>query len=203
MVLYGKTMNTEEVFDAVRKDKMFYATTGGGVTVSGGEPLLQANFVKSLFELCKNDGFNTCLETSGFVPSEAFLSVLPLTDYLLFDLKHMNSDIHLENTGQRNEQILENAKLAAKSGVDVLFRIPLITSVNDTDVNINETATFVKSLMAQPEVQLMPYHRLGDSKYQALGIKSIYDTIPTLKQKELGTVKQAFIDEGIQCSISK
>ncbi len=203
MVMYGKTMSVEEVFDAVRRDKMFYETSGGGVTVSGGEPLMHAGFIKSLFEMCKNDDINTCIETAGFVAPDAFETVLPVTDYVLFDLKLMNSDEHLKYIGQRNEQILANARLVAESGADVLFRIPLIPSVNDTDENIKETAAFVKSILPQPKVQLMPFHRLGDSKYKALGIPNLFAECQAMQPDEIEKVKQAFINEGVECSISK
>lgn len=203
MVQYGKEMSVEEVFDAVQRDKMFYVTSGGGVTVSGGEPLLQAPFVKELFKLCKGAEINTCVETSGFVSSEQLLSVLPETDTILFDLKHMNAAQHMKYTGQSNELVFTNAKLAVESGVDVLFRIPLIPTVNDTGENIKETADFVKSLMTMPRIQLMPYHRLGDSKYQALGVQNLFHDHQVMDREKLEEVKQAYINEGIECSISK
>ena len=203
MVQYGKPMTVKEVLDAVGRDKMFYETSGGGVTVSGGEPLLHAGFVKELFEMCNDEGINTCVETAGFVPAKAFLSILPVTNHLLFDLKHMDSDKHLKYTGQHNTQILANARIVAESGADVLFRIPLIPSVNDSDENIGETAAFVKSLLRHPKVQLMPFHRLGDSKYKALGVTTLFDECSTMQQDALERVKQMYIEEGVECSISK
>ncbi len=202
LVLYGREMSVDEVFDAVRRDKMFYDTSSGGVTVSGGEPLMYAPFVKALFGLCREAGINTCVETSGYVNTEHLLSVLSMTDYLLFDLKHMNSDIHMNYTGQRNDLILANARLAAESGADILFRVPLMPAVNDTPENIKETAAFIKSIMARPRVQLMPFHRLGDSKYQALDLPNRFHACRVMAREELLATKQAYIDEGVDCSIS-
>ena len=203
MVLYGKEMSAEEVFDAVRRDKMFYDGSGGGVTVSGGEPLLRAPFVKELFELCHGDGINTCVETSGFVRQENLELVLPVTDYLLFDLKHLNSELHKLYTGQPNDLILSNAKLASESNVKVLFRMPLIPTVNDTPENIRETAEFLKSLPPEAEIQLMPYHRLGDSKYKALNKVRPLQELQIMKDDQVNEIKQAFIDLGVKCTISK
>jgi pyruvate formate lyase activating enzyme len=198
-------MTVEEVFDAVRRDKMFYDTSGGGVTVSGGEPLLKAPFVKTLFELCKNAGINTCIETAGFVNSQSLLMVLPLTDYVLYDIKHLDSDRHKAYTGQFNELILKNAKLAADSGAHVLFRIPLIPTINDDEENIKNTAAFLKSICSQPEVQLMPYHRMGESKYKALNkqISALLRDVQVMDQSRLEEVKLKFVNHGVKCSISK
>ena len=203
LVRYGKEMSVEEVFDAVRRDKIFYGDDGG-VTVSGGEPLLRAAFVRELFELCKADGIGTCVETAGFVASEKLLEVLPLTDHLLFDLKVMDSGKHLYYTRQTNEVILNNARLAAERGADILFRIPLIPTVNDDEANIAATAEFIKSVMPQrPRVQLMPYHRMGDSKYKALNIPYGTASLEVMKPERLEAVRQSFIDKGVDCTISR
>jgi pyruvate formate lyase activating enzyme len=202
LVRYGTEMSALEVFEAVRRDKMFYDTSGGGVTVSGGEPLLQAHFVKALFELCKADGINTCIETCGCVPSQNLLDVLPLTDYLLFDLKHMDADIHSRYTGQPNNIILKNAALAAEKGADILFRIPLIPGVNDDEDNINATAGFILGLPGRHSVQLMPYHRLGDSKYKALNLLNTMSDKQIMTQEQINAVQQRFISRGVDCSVS-
>ncbi len=203
LTIYGKEMSVEDVYDAVRRDKMFYDTSGGGVTVSGGEPLLQAPFVKELFRLCKNEGIHTCIESAGFAPSENLLMLLPLTDCLLFDLKHMDPEIHQKYTGQSNELILKNARLAAEDGADILFRIPLIPGVNDTPDNIDRTAAFVKSLPIPPRIQLMPYHRMGDSKYKALNLPNEMHEVKVMTPAAVEAIKEAYIERGVDCSISK
>jgi pyruvate formate lyase activating enzyme len=122
-------MNADEVFDAVNRDKIFYQASGGGVTGSGGEPLLQPEFIGDLFEKCRRAGIHACLETSGYAPESALRQVLPHTDYILYDLKHMNSEKHRRYTGQPNRLILSNAKIVATSGVETLFRMPLIPTL--------------------------------------------------------------------------
>lgn len=202
LVRYGEKMSVEETFQAVRRDKMFYADNGG-VTVSGGEPLLYPEFVAELFELCVNDKISTCVETSGFAKSENLLRILPLTDYLLFDIKHLNSDVHLEYTNRPNNLILDNARLAADSGADILYRVPLIPGVNDGIENIEETAGFLKQIQPEPKVQLMPYHRLGDSKYKALNMPYAFRGIDEIPRDKIEEARDSFVRFGIDCSISK
>ncbi len=199
---YGAEMSAEDVFGAVRRDKLFYEGGGGG-TVAGGEPLLQAPFVKEFFTLCKNDGIHTCIETAGFAPSDNLRLLLPLTDCLLFDIKHMDPVKHMEYTGQSNELILQNARLAAESGADILFRLPLIPGVNDAPENIARTAEFVKGLPGAPGIQLMPYHRMGDGKYQALDIPNATHDLAVMTPAEIEAVRQAFAAHGVDCTVSK
>lgn len=202
LVQYGKQMTIDEVFDAVRRDKMFYSD-GGGVTVSGGEPLLHAPFVRELFERCKADGIGTCVETAGCVDQEQLLEVLPVTDHLLFDLKLLDREKHRQYTRQTNDVILANARLASERGADILFRIPLIPTVNDGEDNITATADFVKSVQSKPRVQLMPYHRLGDSKYKALDLPNDMVPLEVMKPEALEAIRHAFEEKGINCTISR
>ena len=203
IVRYGSEMSVDEVFDIVRRDKMFYDTGGGGVTVSGGEPLLLPAFVKELFKLCKDGGINTCMETCGYAPEQNLLDILPLTDHLLFDLKHMNPELHQKYTGKSNDVILRNAALAAEKDADITFRIPLIPGVNDDVKNIKATSEFVLRLPGQHSIQLMPYHRLGESKYKALNQPILTQGMTVMTQDQLEEVKQRYIDCGVYCTISK
>jgi pyruvate formate lyase activating enzyme len=204
LVSYGMKMSLQEVLEAIKRDKVFYDASGGGVTVSGGEPLLQAEFVRALFDECHKIAIHTCIETSGCVDSSTFLSVLPATDYVLFDIKHLNPDKHLQFTGQSNIKILANAKLLAESGVEYLFRMPLIPGVNDDLQNIKETADFLKSLGNNANrIELMPYHRLGESKYDALNRQYAFRGVSPFKPEKVESVKQIFEANGITCLISR
>ena len=204
LVLYGKPMSVDEVYDAVKRDKMFYDPSGGGVTVSGGDPLLHAPFIKELFEKCRQNGINTCIETSGFVNTEVLLSALPLTDHLLLDLKLLNPQLHKEYTGQFNDLILKNARLAAESGVNVLFRMPLIPGINDTEENIAETSEFIKRLEGdEARIELLPYHRLGQSKYIALNLPYSLPDVKVMETQQVDAVKNAFIANGVTCTVSR
>ena len=204
LVRYGKEMTVEEVYDKVRRDKMFYDTSGGGVTVSGGEPLTHADFVRRLFELCRGEGINTCVETCGCVPQSAFEAVLPLTDTFYFDLKLMDSGKHREYTGLGNETILENARFLAESGASILFRQPLIPGVNSAEANVRATAEFIRSL-GRPElaIQLIPYHRMGTSKYAALDLPYTIEGIQIMSADEVQSVCDLYNACGVTCTVSR
>ena len=204
LVRYGEPMTVDEVWDAVRRDKMFYDESGGGVTVSGGEPLLHSKFVKELFRYCRGERIGTCVETCGFVPKEAFWDVIPYTDMFLFDLKHMDPDIHRHYTGRNNEKILENAALLIEQGADVVFRQPLIPGVNDSDTNIEATARFLNKLGGRAlRFELMPFHRMGKDKYRALDMDYLLGDLGIMGNDTLERIKKAYIDRGINCTISR
>jgi pyruvate formate lyase activating enzyme len=204
LVLYGKTMTADEVFDAVKRDKMFYEASGGGVTVSGGEALLQPKFVGDLFDKCHRDGIQTCIETSGCASESALRKVLPDTDYVLYDLKHMNSEKHRQYTGQPNGLILSNAEIVAASGVETLFRMPLIPGINDDAQNIKETAAFLNGLGNNAlRIELMPYHRLGKGKYEALDRQYTLSGLLSPEPEHVEAIKKAFEDNDIICTVSR
>jgi len=204
LVIYGKEMSVEEVFAEVSRDSMFYQATDGGVTVSGGEPLLYADFVCSLFDKCHKVGIHTCLETAGYAPESVLWQVLRSTDYVLYDLKHLDSNAHRRFTGKPNRLVLSNAKLVVKSGVETLFRMPLVPGMNDSLQNIQETAAFLRGLESSAHrIELMPYHRLGESKYNALDIMySMHGILPP-GASHIESVRKAFEECGIQCLVSR
>ncbi len=204
LVQYGESMTLAEVWDAVKRDKIFYDSSGGGVTVSGGEPLLWARFVRDLFELCHQEQINTCVETCGFVDPKTLLEVIFATDYFLFDLKHMDPDIHREYTGQSNDQIMRNAALLLEQGADVVFRQPLIPGVNDSIRNIEATAQFLAGLGDKAtRLQIMPYHELGESKYRALNMADAMNGVAPADDGQLEAAKNAYLQRGIECTISR
>jgi pyruvate formate lyase activating enzyme len=204
LALYGVPMTVDEIFEAVNRDKMFYEASGGGVTVSGGEALLQLDLVLGLFEKCRRDGIHTCIETSGCVTGSSFNKILPLTDYILFDLKHLNPDKHLLYTGMTNTLILSNARVAAASGIKTLFRMPLIPGINDDMQNIRETAVFICGLgNTPPSIELMPYHRLGKGKYDSLDKLYHLPGVLSSSPEHIESVKKMFEDNGIKCTISR
>ena len=204
LVLYGRQMSVEEVFDAVSRDNLFYQASGGGVTASGGEPLLHPQFVCDLFEKCRRAGIHTCMETSGYVAEPALRQVLPYTDYILYDLKHLNSDKHRQYTGKPNRLILANAKTVAASGVETLFRMPLIPGINDDLQNIKETAEFLHGLGNNTlRIELMPYHRLGKGKYESLDRPYRLSELLSPEPDHMELVKRKFEGYGIICSISR
>jgi len=204
LVVYGKPMNVDEVFDAVSRDKVFYQASGGGVTVSGGEPLLQPQFVCNLFEKCRRSGIHTCMETSGYAPALALRQVLPFTDNILYDLKQLNPDKHRRYTGHLNDLVISNAKIVVESGRETLFRMPLITGINDEPQNIKDTADFLHGLGRNAcRIELMPYHKMGKGKYESLDRKYTLPDVPAPGQEQIESIKKVLENYGITCSISR
>ncbi len=174
----GRTASAEEVVETVLRDKEYYITSGGGVTLSGGEPLLQPEFAREILRLCKENGVNTAIETAANVKWEAFERVLPFTDAVLCDIKAIDESTHRRLTGVSNALILENAEKLKKSGVKLLFRTPVIPGLNDTEVK--KIAEFA----GDTPLELLAYHKTGCGKYDALGIEySIPEIVPPEKEQ--------------------
>jgi pyruvate formate lyase activating enzyme len=169
-VLMGKSVSAKEVFAEVNKDAIFYERSGGGVTLSGGEPLAQPEFSIQILSQCKSSGIHTAIETCGHAPWETVEGVLKVVDLVLYDLKHMDPIEHRKITGVSNALVLENLKrIYHESHVALAIRIPVIPGFNDTPENMEATASFiVKDLDASVPVHLLPYHRLGDSKREQM-----------------------------------
>lgn len=203
LVRYGEKRTSRDVFEEVRKDKMFYDASNGGVTVSGGEPLLYPNFVQELFALCREEGISTCIETCGCVPWPAFERVLPVTDLFLYDLKIMDPAEHKAHTGVDNGRILENARLLAERGANILFRQPLIPGCTDSEENIRRTAEFIRSLGRPISLELMPFHRAGKSKYEALGLSYAAADLTPYTAEQIAAVRNTYESLGVPCSVSK
>ena len=168
---YGSLMSVEEVLREISKDEIFYFHSNGGVTLSGGEPLEQAEFAKAILEECRNRGIHRALETSFFGTWEKIEILLPWINLLYVDLKHPDSEEHRRLTGVPNHLILENIKKADASthGFDLVLRTPLIPGINDSEKTLLELADFAKDLKKIREYEFLPYHRLGIETYRHLG----------------------------------
>ncbi|MDD5703404.1 MAG: glycyl-radical enzyme activating protein [Dehalococcoidales bacterium] len=200
--IYGKTMSVREVFEQVRKDTDFYSSSGGGVTVSGGEPLSQPDFVAALFKLCQDRGIDTCIETSGCASEGALEKVLPLTSLVLYDIKLSDRDAHKKWTGQPNSEILRNLGLVVASGVPVIIRIPLIPGINDTEGELRKIAQIaVDNLKSPRKVNILPYHRFGMGKYQMLDRKYHLAELTTQKDPEISKMKELLESYDLECEI--
>jgi len=163
----GTYMTIEEVMKEIESDKLFYQKSGGGVTMSGGESLLQWEFVCHLLMLCKEKGIHTAVETCGYAPWEKLEKVLQYTDLVLFDLKHIDPELHRRGTGKSNKLILDNARGTA-SRVRTWVRIPLISGYNDSKEVLTKMAEFAVQIGAE-KVSLLPYHEWGKEKYASTG----------------------------------
>jgi pyruvate formate lyase activating enzyme len=202
LTIYGKQVTVDDVFKEIEKDKAFYEGSNGGITVSGGEPLRQSDFITALFKQCHEAGIGTCLDTCGYAATDKLKDVLAFTDYILYDIKHMDTARHQQFTGVANNLILNNAKVIAESGIPVLYRIPLIKNINDTTHNIRETIKFIQTLGNDTAVEFLPYHRLGIGKYQTLDRPYRGETFQTPSSDDIETLIKIFKDQGIQCNVS-
>lgn len=167
--LAGEDKNVEEIVEEIKKDRPFYMESGGGITLSGGEPASQWQFAAALLDACKNEGIHTAMETCGYAPEKNFLELAKRLDLLLYDIKHINDEMHKKITGVGNEQILKNAKAAAEITKQIIVRIPVIPHYTDSKENIEGIASFVANLQSIEEIHLLPYHCYARGKYTELG----------------------------------
>ena len=174
----GRDVTVAEVIDEVEKDRVYYKRSGGGMTLSGGESLMQPEFATALLKAAKERSINTAMESTGFADFSVIERYLEDLDLYLMDIKHIDSEKHKAFTGQPNERILENAKKIAESGTRLIVRTPVIPTFNATKEDISAIAEFASGLKGVTEMHLLPYHRIGMDKYA--GLKRDY----TLKDLE-------------------
>lgn len=166
----GKRMTAAQVMDEVKKDAVFYANSGGGLTLSGGEPLLQFEFAYAIVQQAKAAGLHTCVETSGFGKAEDIEKLAAVTDLFLFDWKLTDSALHKVYTGTDNRIILENLRRVDAVGSTIILRCPIIPGVNDTKEHFQGITSIANSLTNVLAIEIEPYHTLGITKYQKLGL---------------------------------
>ena len=167
--LCGREYTVSEVMEEIRKDKAYYENSGGGVTCSGGECMLQINFLEEMLKACKMEGIHTAVDTAGHVPFAFFERILPYTDLFLYDVKCYDGKMHRKYTGVSNALILSNLKRLLERGKAVWIRIPIIPTVNDTEEEMRKIKAFLLSYGMPERIELLPYHAMGEQKYAALG----------------------------------
>lgn len=183
LTLYGKEYSVQELLPLLLEDKAFYETSGGGVTVSGGECLLYADFCAELLKKLKENGVNTAVDTCGFISKTALEKVLPYTDTFLYDIKAFDESVHINCTGYSNAQILKNLKFLDESGAKIEIRVPYVPNLNDSQ--IEKIGKFLSGLKNITKVRVLPYHNYAGSKYDSLEIKNtLPKTLPTNKEVE-------------------
>ena len=165
----GKQYTTEELLEEILADKMFFDTSGGGATFSGGECMLQLDFLTELLQKCKENDIHTAVDTAGHVPFSHFERVLPFTDMFLYDVKSMDAEVHKAYTGVDNALILENLAKLLERGARVWIRVPVIVGVNDNEKEMRALAAFLEAHGMPEKIELLPYHAMGESKARAIG----------------------------------
>lgn len=202
LYISGTDYTVQEILQRVCKDMPFYENSGGGVTISGGEPLSQPEFVLQFLKRLKECNIHTALDTTGHVSGEILERVLPYTDLFLYDLKQMDSEQHRLVTGVANERILENAQRIAGAGAKMQIRIPVIPDFNDSEESIRETGMFCRSLgSAVTVVQLLPYHNLGVMKYQRIDNRRIVLEAKPPSENKILSLKQLLESLGLPVTI--
>lgn len=201
--IMGRDVTVEEVMEIVEKDRAYYRRTGGGLTLSGGESLCQPEFATALLQAAQEQGISTAMESMGYAEWEVIDGLLPYLDQYLLDIKHMNPQKHKEYTGKSNERMLENAMKIARSGkTELSIRVPVIPGFNDTLEEIRDIAAYTRKLCNVKRMHLLPYHRLGQDKYEGLGRPYLMgDVMPPENEKMEALLKIAEQTSGIECQI--
>ena len=181
---FGREMTAEDVMAAVRRDRRYYEASGGGLTVSGGEPMARPSFLIALLSAAKKEGLHTAAETCGFAPREAFEAVLPLVDLFLYDFKETDPDLHRRWTGQDSRLILDNLEFLASRGAEITLRCPIIPGCNDREDHFAGIAGLLRRLPAIRRCECMAYHSLGAVKYKEIGRKYAFTGQPFSEERK-------------------
>ncbi len=197
----GRDVTVAEVVEILERDRIYYRRSGGGVTLSGGECLAQPQFAADLLRACHDRGINTAIETTGFASFDKIEKLLENLDICLMDIKHIDSAKHKEYTTQPNELILENARKIAKSGTKLVIRVPVIPGFNCSENEIKAIAQFASTLDNVKELHLLPYHRLGEPKYEGLGREYLMGDVGSIPKEHMEKLKQVVEAEGLMCHI--
>ena len=197
----GRDVTVEEIMPEILADLPYYRRSGGGVTLSGGEVLCQADFAAELLRTCKEYGLHTAIESAASSSFDKIEKLLPYLDLYLMDIKHADSGKHKEFTGVGNERILENAARVAKSGVELIVRTPVVPGFNDTPEEIRAISRIAASLPGVREHHLLPYHKLGSDKYAGLGRNYSMKSAETPSHERMEYLLSIAEESGLKCQI--
>jgi pyruvate formate lyase activating enzyme len=187
LIVYGRTITVDEALEKLLQDQPFYEASGGGVTLSGGEPLMQPDFCSALLKRLKEAGIHTAIDTCGFVSRSAIDAVMPYTDVFLYDLKAYDEAVHLRVTGQSNRTILENLRYLNDAGKKIEIRIPYIPGFNDGE--IKKIAEYISGMTSVCRVKLLPYHDYAQDKYAAVGMGEQFAAISCPTQEQMANAR--------------
>lgn len=199
--LVAKTMSVSEVMAEIEKDLIFYDESGGGVTFSGGEALLQPDFVLEILKECHNKEIHTAIETCGFVKPDSLKMISPYVDLFLYDLKLMNSRKHQAVTGVSNELILANLRWLAENHPQVIVRVAIIPGINDDEDNLQQLGEFVASLKRVKVIHCLPYHKAGVDKYERLGLEYRLPDLQSPDNERMVQIAQKLEQFGLKVKI--
>jgi len=200
LVIIGKEVKVEDIIKDIEKDVVFYDESDGGVTFSGGEPLLQPYFLDVLLEECKAKNIHTAVDTCGYASHETIGKISDKVDLFLYDIKMMDDKKHRKYTGGSNKLILENLRILAEGGSNLLIRSPIIPGINDDEDNVTKTAKFILSHGIK-QIDLLPYHRAGIEKYRSLNRAYKLEKTQPPSDQDLRSIKEKLIALGLRAKI--
>ncbi|MDA3837851.1 MAG: glycyl-radical enzyme activating protein [Candidatus Delongbacteria bacterium] len=196
----GEEISVEDLYSEIEKDKGYYETSNGGVTFSGGEPLMQSEFLVKILKKCNENNIHTAVDTCGQASKEVFEKVNDLVDLYLYDMKFIDNDLHEKYTGSSNEKILENLKYLSDKNIRIFIRLPLIPGITDTEKNITEVVEYLKRINFE-QINLLSYHGYAKNKYIKLGINVELDQLETISESRLEEIKNKFVSAGFKTVI--
>lgn len=186
----------------IKKDLVFYDESGGGVTFSGGEPLIQIDFIESILKVCKQNSISTTIDTCGYAPQKSFERIYGNTDQFLYDIKIFNDELHKKYTGVSNKLIKENLEYLNSVNANVIIRIPLIPNITDTEANLNSIANYLLKLDSIRRIDLLPYNKLAEDKYRRLHQKSYLGKLETQSEDKLEKLKSLVESFGFKTKLN-
>jgi pyruvate formate lyase activating enzyme len=199
--LLGQEMTTEELLAEVKKDAIVYKHSRGGVTISGGEPLLNPEFTRELLRALKKENISVGVDTCGHVPWTNIEKVLPYVDFFLWDIKHMDDEQHRKFTGVSNRLILSNARSVSGRNIPLYIRVPVISGYNDSEENIRAICEFARDLSSLVSIDLLPLHHLGKARYASLGLAYPIADIPLVPDSVMLDIKSLVESYRLNCNI--
>lgn len=199
----GKYYSPGDILKILDKDRIFLQQSGGGVTFSGGEPMMQFDFLTGVLKACRANGYHTTVDTSGYSSPENFKAVMPFTDLFLFDIKHLDETRHIQFTGVSNTGILDNLRMVINSGKDVMVRIPVIPGKNDDPVHLSELRDLLSEINGEnlKKINLLPFHRIGKAKYSKFGLEYRMNDTEQPSHERMMELKEFFGETGIKVKI--
>lgn len=200
-ITFGKEYSAQDLLFELLKDRIFYEESNGGITFSGGEPLIQYKFLKEVLTECKQSGLNTAVDTSGYASFNIIQSIYDYTDLFLYDIKIIDDELHKKFTDVSNDLILVNLKRLTSLGNKVHIRIPLIPGITDTEKNLSDIINFIKSLKNIRQIDLLPYNKIAESKYKRFNKPSLLGNLETQSKEKLTQIKSLFDSTAVAVSL--
>ncbi len=197
----GYRISVEKLLKEIERDTLLFEESGGGVTFSGGEPLLQFDFLKTVLQECRLREIHTCVDTTAYLPAEKLEEAARFTNLFLVDLKQMDDAEHRKYTGVGNARILQNIRLLDALEKEMVIRYPMVPGINDDESNLLRMMDFLSKLQRQPEISILPYHKIGSHKYARFGIEYKMNGVPEPSAEAVQQVRELFEKGGFKTNV--